>query len=134
MLVTNLSVIEFQVRYFVLFPLFSVINSFRWFWMGILLKNIQLILEFLKASFLILNFSYLMTFLTMLSVILLSVLMILDWGRKWLVDFKSGKIQLVLFNQCNHNGAIDVKMDSLVLEEKSLLKKSLLNPWLIVKM
>ena len=36
-------------------------------------------LEFLKASFLLLHFSYylLMTFLTMLSVVLLSVLMIL---------------------------------------------------------
>ena len=42
-------------------------------------KNIQLMLEFLKALFLILHFSYytLMTFLMMLSVILLSMLMIL---------------------------------------------------------
>ena len=42
-------------------------------------KNIQLMREFLKAPFLVLHFSYytLMIFLTMLSVILLSVLMIL---------------------------------------------------------
>ena len=42
-------------------------------------KNIQLMLEFLKAPFLVLHFSYytLMTFLVMLSVILLSMLMIL---------------------------------------------------------
>ena len=42
-------------------------------------KNILLMLEFLKAPFLVLHFSYdmLITFLTMLSVILLSVLMIL---------------------------------------------------------
>ena len=56
---------EFQVRYLALFLLFSVIDSFEWFWMGILHKNIQLMLEFLKAPFLVLDFSYytLMTFL-----------------------------------------------------------------------
>ena len=47
--------------------------------MGSLHKNIQLMLEFLKAPFLVLHFSYytLMTFLTMLFVILLSMLMTL---------------------------------------------------------
>ena len=62
-----------------LISLFSVISSFEWFWMGSLHKNIQLMLEFLKAPFLVLHFSNytLMTFLTMLSVILLSMLMIL---------------------------------------------------------
>ena len=60
------------------FLLFSVIDGFERFWMGSLRKNIQLILEFLKAPFLVLHFSYytLMTFLMMLSVILLSMLMI----------------------------------------------------------
>ena len=45
--------------------------------MGNLHKNIQLMLEFLKAPFLVPHFSYytLMTFLVMLSVILLSTLM-----------------------------------------------------------
>ena len=76
---TNLSLTEFQVRYFALFLLFSVIDGFEWFWMESLHKNIQLMLEFLKAPFLVLHFSYytLMTFLMMLSVILLSMLMIL---------------------------------------------------------
>ena len=62
---TNLSLMEFQVRYLVLFLLFSVIDGFKWFWMGSLLKNIQLMLEFLKAPFLVLHFSFytLMTFL-----------------------------------------------------------------------
>ena len=71
----------------------------------------------------------LMTFLMMLSVILLSILMILlstlsviwqqpkldselesnldetvDWGRKWL-DFNAGKTQLVLFGRSNFPGA-----------------------------
>ena len=47
--------------------------------MGRLDKNIQLMLEFLKAPFLVLHLSYciLMTFLIMLFVILLSMLMIL---------------------------------------------------------
>ena len=69
----------FQVRYLVLFLLLSVIDSFKWFWMRSLHKNIQLMLDFPKASFLILNFSCytLMTFLMMLSVMLLSMLMIL---------------------------------------------------------
>ena len=75
----NLSLREFQVRYLALFPLISVTDAFEWFWMGSLHKNIQLMLEFLKGPFLVLHFSYytLMTFLMMLSVILLSMLMIL---------------------------------------------------------
>ena len=85
-----------------------------------------------------------MTFLMMLSVILLSVLMILllyskydhasdlwqqlewaselesdlrdtaDWGRKLLVDFSVGKTQLVSFDQSNSTDAIDVKMNGSV--------------------
>ena len=76
---TNLSLMEFQVRYLASFLLFSVIDDFEWFWMGSLHKNIQFMQEFLKAPFLVLHFSYytLMIFLTMLSVILLSMLMIL---------------------------------------------------------
>ena len=45
-----------------------------------------------------------------------------DWGRKWLVDFNAGKTQLVLFDRSNNTGAIDVKMDGSVLEEKSSFK------------
>ena len=72
-------VMEFQVRYLALFLLLSVIDGFKCFWMGILYKNTQLILEFLKTLFLVLHFSYytLLTFLLVLSVILLSMLMIL---------------------------------------------------------
>ena len=33
---TNLSCVEFQVRYLALFLLFSVIDGFEWFWVGIL--------------------------------------------------------------------------------------------------
>ena len=65
--------------YLALFLLFSAIGSFGWFRMGNLHKNIQLMLEFLKGLFLVLHFSYytLVTFLMMLSVILVSMLMIL---------------------------------------------------------
>ena len=40
------------------------------------------------------------------------------WVKKWLVDFNDGKTQLVLLDQSNINGSIDVKMDGSVLEEK----------------
>ena len=58
---------------------FSVIDSIRWFWMGSLHKNIQLMLELLKAPFLVLHSSHytIMIFLIMLSVILLSMLTII---------------------------------------------------------
>ena len=46
----------------------------------------------------------------------------LDWGRRWLVDFKTGQTQLISFDQSNNAGAIDVKMDWSVLGEKSSFK------------
>ena len=111
-------------------------------------------LQFLKAPFLVLHFSYYtwMTFLTMLSVILLSMMMMLhsilivirhlicgnnlNWllnlnliyeilwtgSKKWFVDFSAGKTQLVLFVRFGSNAAIDVKMSESVFEEKSPLK------------
>ena len=65
--------------------IFGLIGSFlsnKGLWVvldGNLNKNIQLMLEFLKGLFLVLHFSYstLMTFLMMLSVILISMLMML---------------------------------------------------------
>ena len=45
-----------------------------------------------------------------------------DWGRKWLVDFSSGKAQLVSFDRSKNTGAIDVKMNGSVLEEKTSFK------------
>ena len=107
--------------------------------MGIFDKNILLMSEFLKAPFLVLHFFYytLMTFLV-LSIILPSMLMILfftlsvmrslevselesnlvdtvDWGTKWLVDFSSGKAQIVSFDWAHNAGAIDMKMDRSVI-------------------
>ena len=77
--ITNLSLMESRVRYLALSRPFSVAYDFECFWMGSLHKNIQLMLEFLKAPLLVLHFTYytLMTFLMMLSVLLMSMLMIL---------------------------------------------------------
>ena len=50
-----------------------------------------------------------------------------DLGRKWLNDFNVGKTQLVSFDRSNNTGAIDVKMDGSVLEEKSSFKMLGLN-------
>ena len=49
---------------------------------------------------------------------------------EWLVDFNAEKTQYVMFGQCNNPGAIDVKIDGSVLEEKlpfKMLGLSLLN-------
>ena len=43
----------------------------------------------------------------------------MNWGKKWLVYFNAGKTQLVLLDQSNNNGSIDVKMKGSVLEGKS---------------
>ena len=45
-----------------------------------------------------------------------------DWGKKWLVDFNAGKTQLVSFDWPNNDGSIDVKMGGSILEEKSSFK------------
>ena len=45
-----------------------------------------------------------------------------DRGRKWLADFNAGKTQLVSFDQSKNTGAIDMKMDGSVLEEKTSFK------------
>ena len=46
----------------------------------------------------------------------------MDWGRKWLFDFNPGNNQQVSFDRSNNTGAIDVKMNGSVLEEKSSFK------------
>ena len=88
---TNLSLKEVQVRYSVLFCLFSITDSCGLFRMGRILKNIQLMLEFFRASFLVLHFSYytLITFV-MLSVILLFMLMTLLSTRSVIRHLVSG--------------------------------------------
>ena len=45
----------------------------------------------------------------------------MDLDKKRLVDFNTGKTQLVLFDQSSNTGS-EVKMDRSVLEEKSSYK------------
>ena len=144
---TNVGFVAFLVKYLALFGVLSVIESFKWFWMRSLCKNIQLLRVLLKASFLLLHFSYYtsMTFLMMLPVKLLSMLMIqlstinviryaattrvgswtwiwparhVDCGRKWLVNFNPAKTQPGLFSWSYNSGAVDVKIDRYFSEEK----------------
>ena len=126
---------EFQVRYLALFILSSVIDDFN-----------------SKAPFLVLYFSCytLMTFLMMLSVISLYMIMILlsfvsviryvicSNNQNWLLKLNlifetlwtrvgSGLLtsmleKLISFDRSNITGAVDVKMDASVLEEKSCFK------------
>ena len=64
--------------YLALFCVFTVMDDFGWFWMGILCKIIHSMLELLKALFLALHFSsYALVIFMMLYVILLSILIIL---------------------------------------------------------
>ena len=114
---TNLSLMEFQVRYLVLFLLFSVIEIFEWFWLGSLHKNI-----YADDTTLYSNYdqaSDLWKQLQLTFELESDLRDTVDWGRKWFVDFNAGKTQLVLFDQSNNYGAIDVKMDGSVFEEKS---------------
>ena len=148
---TNLGLMEFQFRYLALFLLFPVIGGFRWFCTGSLHKSIQLILQrsiFGPTLFLlyvndfpdddICNIAIYADGTTLYSkwdqasdlwqqLILAAELEsnlrdTVDWDRKWLVDSNTGKTQLVSFDWSSNAGAIDVKMDGSVLEEKSSFK------------
>ena len=46
----------------------------------------------------------------------------MDWGRKWVVDFNSGKTQPVLFDHAKNKGAVDIKMDGSDIDKKSPFK------------
>ena len=46
----------------------------------------------------------------------------MDLGRKWLVDFNTGKTLLVLFERSNKTGAFDVEIDWSFHEGKSSFK------------
>ena len=43
----------------------------------------------------------------------------MDWDRKWFVDFNASKTHLISLDRSKNTGAIDVKMDGSVFEEKS---------------
>ena len=92
---TNSGLIRFQVGYLTLSPHFLVIHGFESLWMGNLRKNIQLMLLFFKAPYLVILFSYYlsMAFLMIVSATLLSlqmallytlcVIRLMIWDNKW---------------------------------------------------
>ena len=136
------SLMECQNGYLALFRLFSIINSSDWFWMGCLWKNIQLMLEFLKVPFLVLQFSYINDF----SDVICNIAIYTDYttfyskcnqtSDQWKkLDLASEiepdlretvhqdrKTQLVSSGQYDNCGTIDVKMDGSALTEKSPVK------------
>ena len=155
---TNLGLMEFRVRYLALFRLFSLIDGFDWLWMESFLENIQLMQKFLKTFFLqhINDPPYVVICSTDIcdddttfyskcdqtsNMCQLKIAPEVEsdiwdtegWGRKWLVDSNSEKIQLVFYDRSIKTGAIDVKMDGSILQKKDLWRcwgwLSLLN-WL----
>ena len=140
--------LNFWLSKFIILPFFNY-NGFELFLRGSLCKNTQLMQEFLKVPFLILHFpsNIVMTFLVILSVILLSTLMILEstlsvirhlicgnnqtWilnlylicmtlktGAGSIVDFNHGKKELPSFDWFSNSGVFDAKMEGSVLEGK----------------
>ena len=79
------------------------------FWMRSLHKNFQLMLEFFKASFFVLHFSYYtsMTYLMMLYVILLIMMMILLSTLSWSGILSAATIELASALESDLQDAMD---------------------------
>ena len=147
--VTDLSLVKFQVRYLALFLLLSVIDSCGCFWMGRLHKNKSWSSSRVHSwsyAFLpsindlpddvICNIAIYAGDATFYSKcdqasdlwqqlewafeLEPDLQDTMDWGRKWLVNFNVGKAQLILLDRSNNAGAIDVKIDGLLLRKKHL--------------
>ena len=116
---------EFQIRYLALFRIFSVIDGITWFWMGIFLKNIQLIAIYVDDTILCSKCEQTSDSwqqLKMAFELESDLQEFLDWGRKWLVDYNAEKTQLASFHRSHNPGAIDVEMAGSILEKKKSFK------------
>ena len=104
--------------------------------MGSLHKNIQLMLEFLKVLLSVLlddvicniaifaddttlffkcnQESDMQQWLELASELESNLQDRVAWGKEWLANFNAVKTQLVLFDQSNNSGTINVKMDRLL--------------------
>ena len=124
---TNSRFMEFQVRYLALFHL-------EWFWIGSLQKDIQSVLEFLKAPLLVLHF-FLLYINDPLDDVMCNIAIYVDdttlysvslviwlvvrarvgfWTWIWPradILYWDRKWQIVLFGWSNNFGAIDVKIN-----------------------
>ena len=113
-------------------------GGFGWFWMGNLLKNVQLIHGTTLFLLYINNIAIyaddttlyskcnqafdLWQQLELASELEFDLRDTVEWGRKWLIDFNAGKTQVVSFNQSKNTDAIDVKIDRSGFEEKKSFK------------
>ena len=151
-LFTNLPLVEFQVRYSALFLLFSVIDGFALdgkssqeysvnagvphssvlgptlFLLYIndltdnVISNIAIYADDTTLYSKCDQTSDLWQQLELASQLEFDLRDTMVWGKMMLVDFNTGKTQLVSFDQFNNNGSIDVKMVGSILEEKSSFK------------
>ena len=140
-------------------------DNYERFWIGSLHKNIQLMLDVLKAPFLVLHFSYYtsMTFLMMLSLLLLSMLItqlsilrlikhdmwqqlelasnLLIWstrhcglGQQVVPWFQCWKNSLGFFDQSNNTGAIDDPSQMKMTKQALLTRVFLITNFYVLKL
>ena len=137
---TDLSLMEFQVRYLPLFLLFLVIDHFKWFWIeshaGVHQGSIlgpALFLLYINGlpDNVICDVAVNADDATLYSKCdgasdlwqqLESDLWdTVDWGKNWLINFNAGRTQLVSFDRSNNNGLLMWKLMGL-LRKNHLLR------------
>lgn len=113
------------------FCLFSIIDGFKWSWMGSFLKYTQLMLVFLKAPSLAKHFSYCtsMTFLMVLPVLNDDITSLCRWYYTLLQRDQASDLA-VLAATWKHD---DKSWRNRYVRLLTLYLQPALDPWLIVK-